>query len=171
MPALPDPLPTRFVAHLVATVRCTVEHSLLDDDRADVTETDVAFEAHVDGATVRVVGFPEIEGDVETAIGRVRATVRIDGDPEGQYDAATGHAAVDAALAFDPDSFLASTSRVAVRLETDARLSDPKATGNALDAGDDRVTLVCEGTFEGGSLDGGRLGLAIACRIERVEPS
>ncbi len=169
MPALPDPIPTRFVAHLVASVRCTVEHSLLDDDRADVVETDVAFEAHVDGATVRVVGFPEIEGDVETAIGRVRATVRIDGEPEGRYDAATGHAAVDAALAFDPDSFLASTSRVTLLLATDARLADPKATGDPLDAGDDRVVLVGDGTFDGGSIDGGRLGLAITCRIERVE--
>lgn len=169
MPALPDPLPTRFVAHLIATVTCTVEHTLLDDDRADVTETEVSFEAHVDGATVRVVRFPAISGEVDTAIGLVRAEVRVDGEPEGTYDPATGHAAVDAGLAFDPDSFLASTSRVTLLLATDARLKDPKATGNPLDAGDDRVVLVGEGTFDGGSIDGGRLGLAIACRIERVE--
>lgn len=169
MPVLPDPLPTRFVARLAATVRCTVEHTMLDDDRADVTEADIAFEAHVDGATVRVVGFPDIASEVGTAIGRVRAEVRLDGEPEGTYDTETGHAAIDAALAFDPDSFLASTSRVMLRLATDARLADPKAAGNALDAGDERVVLVGEGTFDGGSLDGGRLGLVIACRIERVE--
>ncbi len=167
MPA--TPLPPRFVAHLVATVTCTVEHGMMDGDRADVVETDVAFEAHVDGATVRVVGFPEIASEVGTAIGRVRAEVRLYGEPEGIYDAATGHAAVDAALAFDPSSFLASTSRVTLRLATDARLADPKAAGNALDAADDHVALVGEGTFDGGSLDGGRLGLVIACRIERVE--
>ena len=169
MPALPDPLPTQFVARLVATVTCTVEHTLLDGDRADVVETDVVFEAHVDGATVRVVDFPAVSGEVDTAIGRVRAEVRVEGEPEGTYDPATGHASVEAALAFDPDSFLASTSRVSLQLASDARLADPKATGNPLDGGDARVVLVGEGLFEDGSLNGGRLGLALECRVERVD--
>lgn len=166
---LPDPLPARFTASLVATVRCTVEHAMLDDGRADVEQSGLAFETHVDGATVRVTGFPEIEAHVATAIGRVRATVTVDGTPRGTYDAATGHVDAEARLAFDPDSFLARTSRVALRLATDARLAKPTAAGNPLDAGDDRVVLVGEGTFEGGSLDGGRLGLVLDCRIERVE--
>lgn len=167
---LPDPLPARFVAHLTATVRCTVEHAMLDDGRADVTESAVAFEAHVDGDTVRVVGFPDIEGTVGTVIGSVDATVRVEGEPEGTYEVGTGHAAVDAALEFDPDSFLARTSRVSLRLESNARLADPEAMGDPLDAGDDRVVLVGEGTFEGGSLDGGRLALVIDCHIDRITP-
>jgi len=166
---LPDPLPASFTATLVATVHCTVEHGLLDDGRAEVEESGVAFRAHVDGGTVRVVGFPEIEAEVGTSLGQVRCVVSVDGEPEGDYDAATGHAHVSAELSFDPKSLFASTSRVAVRLESEARLADPKATGDPLDAGDDRVTLVGEGTFDGGSLDGGRLGLVLDCRIEAVE--
>lgn len=168
---LPDPLPARFVAHLTATVRCTVEHAMLDDDRAEVSETDIVFEAHVDGDTVRVVGFPDIEGVVGTAIGQVRTTVSVEDEPAGHYAPTTGHAAIEAALSFDPHSLLARTSRATMRLASDARLADPKATGDPLDAGDDRVILVGEGTFEGGSLDGGRLGLVIDCHIERVEAS
>ena len=166
---LPDPLPPRFTAALVATVRCTVEHALLDDGRAEVEEAGVAFEAHVDGAAVRVAGFPEIEATVGTTIGQVRCAVTVDGELEGDYDAATGHASVNAELSFSPKSLFASTSRVAVRLETKARLADPKAKGDPLDAGDDRVTLVGEGTFSGGSLDGGHLGLVLDCRIKAVE--
>ena len=166
---LPDPLPASFTAHLVATVRCTVEHAMLDDGRAEVEQTDVAFEAHVDAGTVRVVGFPEVEAEVGTAIGRIRAVVTVDGEPEGAHDAETGHAHVAADLAFDPDSFLARTSRVTVTLQTNARLADPEAAGDPLDAGNARVVLVGEGTFDGGSLDGGRLGLVLDCRIERVE--
>ena len=164
-----DPLPARFAAALTATVRCTVEHALLDDGRAEVEETGVAFHAHVDGETLRVVGFPEIEAEVGTALGRVRCVVSVRGEPAGDYDAATGHATVDAELSFDPKSLFASTSRVAVTLNTEARLADPKAAGNPLDAGDARVVLVGEGTFRGGSLDGGRLGLVLDCRIEAVE--
>ena len=167
--ALPDPLPASFTARLVATVRCTVEHAMLDDGRAEVVQTDVAFEAHVDAGTVRVVGFPEVEAEVGTAVGRVRAVVSVDGEPEGAHDAETGHASVAAALSFDPDSFLARTSRVAMTLQTNARLADPRAAGDPLDAGNARVVLVGEGTFDGGSLDGGRLALVLDCRIERVE--
>ena len=165
---LPDPLPSRFTASLVATVHCTVEHSLLDGDRAEVEQPDVAFEAHVEDGSVRVVGFPEIEAEVETAISRIRTTVSVEGTPAGTHDAATGHVEAEATLSFDPSSFLASTSRVQVRLSSDDRIKDPKATGDALDGGDDRVVLVGEGTFEGGSLDGGRLGLVLECRIDAL---
>ena len=166
---LPDPLPTRFIAALVATVRCTVEHALLDDGRAEVEQADVTFEAHVDGEAVRVVGFPEIESEVGTALGRVRTAVSVDGTPEGDYDAATGHATVEVALEFDPKSLFASTSRVSVRLTSDGRLADPESAGNPLDAGDTRVVLIGEGVFDGGSLDGGRLGLVLACQIAAVD--
>ncbi len=142
---------------------------MLDDDRAEVTEPDVVFEAHVDGETVRVVGFPEIEGTVGTVIGDVRTAVSVEGEPAGRYDPETGHVTVEATLSFDPHSLLASTSRVALRLASDARLADPKADGNPLNAGDDRVTLVSEGTFEDGSLDGGRLGLVIDCQIGQID--
>ena len=160
---LPDPLPPRFRVALAASVRCTVEHSILDDGRAVVVQDDVAFEAHVADGRVRVAGFPEIEGEVGTTIGRVSAVVRLAGEPEGAHDAETGHASVAADLEFDPDSFLARTSRVAVQLQTDARLGE--TAGNPLDAGDGRVVLVGEGTFEGGSLDGGRLGLVLDARV------
>ena len=142
---------------------------MLDDGRVEVEQASVAFKAHVDAGTVRVVGFPEIEGEVGTAVGRVRAVVSVVGEPEGTHDAGTGHARVAADLAFDPDSFLARTSRVAVTLQTGARLADPEATGDPLDAGNARVVLVGEGTFDGGSLDGGRLALVLDARIERVE--
>ena len=140
---------------------------MLDDGRVEVEQASVAFKAHVDAGTVRVVGFPEIEGEVGTAVGRVRAVVSVEGEPE--HDAGTGHARVAADLAFAPDSFLARTSRVAVTLQTDARLADPRAAGDPLDAGNARVVLVGEGTFGGGSLDGGRLALVLDCRIEHVE--
>lgn len=166
---LPDPLPDSFTVSLQATVRCTVEHDLLDGDRAEVTQRDVAFEAHIARGRVRVVGFPEIEGEVGTAIGSVRAVVRVEDEPTGTHDAATGHASIKARLTFDPDSFLASASRVAVLLETDARLADPEATGDALDG--DRVVLVGEGTFEGGSLDGGRLGLVLDACVASWSPA
>jgi hypothetical protein len=166
---LPDSLPARFTASLVATVRCTVEHAMLDGDRAEVEQTDVAFDAHVDDGMVRVVGFPEIAAEVETAIGSVRATVSVDGEPEGSHHAETGHVEVAATLAFDPSSLLARTSRVAVTLQTDARLADPKAKGDPLDARNARVVLVGEGTFEGGSLDGGRLGLVLDCTITGID--
>ena len=169
---LPDPLPARFVARLSAALRCTVEHGLLDDGRADVEQDAVSFVAHVDvgGGTVRVVGFPAVEAEVGTAIGRIATTVSVEGEPEGTYAAETGHADVAAVLTFDPDSLLARTSRVAVHLRSDATLADPKATGDPLEAGDARVVLVGEGTFEGGSLDGGRLGLVLTCRVVGFEP-
>lgn len=168
---LPDPLPARFVASLAAVIRCTVEHGMLDDDRAEVEEDGVAFEAHVDvnAGTVRVVGFPEIEAEVGTAIGKIRTTVSVEGEPEGDYDAGTGNVAVEATLVFDPSSLLARKSRVAVRLHSDGRLADPKATGDPLEPGDTRVVLIGEGVFEGGSLDGGRLGLVLTCKVEGYE--
>ena len=160
---LPYPLPASFVVSLTATVRCAVTHALLDDGRAEVVQEDVAFEAHVDDGRVRVVAFPDITGEVETAIGRVKTTVRLDGEPKGSHDAVTGHATVEALLEFDPASFLARTSRVSVRLSTDAHL-DGEA-GDPLDAGDSRVVLVGEGTFEGGSVDGGHLGLVLDAHV------
>ena len=172
MPArIPDPLPARFTASLVATVRCTVEHALLADGRAEVEEEGVAFEAHVDteAGTVRVVGFPEIEAEVGTAIGRITTAVRVEGEPEGTYDAETGRVEVEAVLTFDPSSLLARSSDVSVTLRSDARLADPKATGDPLEADDTRVVLVGEGLFEGGSVDGGRLGLVLDCRVAAVE--
>lgn len=142
---------------------------MLDDGRADVEQARVTFEAHVDDGAVRVVGFPEIEAEVATAIGSVRAVVTVEGEPEGTHDPETGHARIAAALEFNPDSFLARTSRVAVTLQTDAHLTDPKAAGNPLDSGDARMVLVGEGTFDGGSLDGGRLALVLDARIASVE--
>jgi hypothetical protein len=144
---------------------------MLDGGRAAVEQDGVSFSARVDVAagTVHVVGFPEIEAEVETAIGTIRTAVTVEGEPEGAYDAVTGHVDVEASLTFDPSSLLARTSRVAVRLHTDGKLSDPKAAGNPLDAGDARVVLVGEGVFRGGSLDGGRLGLVLTCRVEGVE--
>lgn len=168
---LPDPLPPRFDVSLSATVRCTVEHGLLDDGRAEVEQKAVAFSARVDveQETVRVVGFPEIEAEVGTAIGKIRTTVSVEGEPEGDYDAETGNVAVEATLVFDPSSLLARRSRVAVRLHSDGRLADPKATGDPLEPGDTRVVLIGEGVFEGGSLDGGRLGLVLTCKVEGYE--
>lgn len=170
-PRLPDPLPARFTAALAATVRCTVEHSLLTGDRAEVEQKGVAFEAHVDveAGSVRVVGFPEIRAKVETAIGRVETGVTVEGEPEGTYDAQTGHVEVEAVLTFDPDSLLARASRVTVRLHSDGRLADPKAKGDPLEADDTRVVLVGEGLFEGGSVDGGRLGLVLTCAVTGFE--
>ena len=170
---LPDPLPPRFTAGLVATIGCRVEHGLLRGDAAVVEEPDLHFDAEVDveAGTVRVVGFPEVRDTVATALGDVTTTVSVDGDPEGHYAAATGHVDVDARLTFKPKHLLARRSRVEVRLHTDGAVDAEgvSAAGDPLHADDGHLVLVGEGTFEGGSLDGGRLWLSIRATLDRID--
>ncbi len=167
---LPDPLPTRFTAALHATIQCRVEHGLIRGDATVVEAKGLSFDAEVDveAGTVRVVGFPAVEETVPTSLGDVATTVSVDGDPEGRYDADTGHVEVDAVLTFRPAHLLARRSRVSVRLHTDGAVDAEGvvATGDPLHADDGLLVLVGEGTFDGGSLDGGRVVLAITATLD-----
>ncbi len=174
---MPADLPPQFSARLDADVYALLEHGILDGDRQLVREPDAGdpplhFRAALDrdAGTVRLLDFPPVTDDVDTDLGNVSATVSIDGDPEGTYDGGTGHVAIDVELTVDPKHLLARTSRVRLTLSSDAaiREAELEADGDPLTLDDGSVTLVGRGTFEGGTLDGGTLWLAIACAIDDV---
>ena len=175
---IPNPLPPRFTATLHASVRAVLAHPILDGGRQSVEEPDagddpLVVRVAVDRAagTVRIVAFPAAEDRVATAIGRVRAVVTVEGQPEGTFHDATGHVEVEAPVHVEPKSLLARDSDVLVSLATTGRIDQPDfaVEGDPLDDGDTTVRLVGSGTFQGGSLDGGTMWLAIDCEIVQVE--
>lgn len=175
---LPDPLPPQFTATIQARVRALLTHSILDGDRqsveapsADAAHLTVRVEVDREAGTLRLVQFPEVEDEVETAIGSVRAVVTVDGRPEGTYDAETGHVRLEVPVEVDPKSMLASDSAARVVLSSDGAIDQPglKATGDPFNEGDAVVRLVGQGTFEGGSLDGGTLWLVVEGEVASVD--
>ena len=173
---LPNPLPPRFEATLRGRVRAVIEHSILDGDRQSFEAPrggDLTIRAEVDreAGTLQITEFPPVEDEVDTAIGTVRAVVTVEGRPEGTFADATGHVAVEAPVHVEPKSLLARDSDATVTLRTDGALGQPdlEAEGDPLDDGDATVRLVGEGTFRGGSLDGGTMWLVIDCEVASVE--
>lgn len=174
---IPNPLPPRFTATLQASVRAVIAHPILDGDRQLVEaphegEDRLTVRAAVDreAGTLRIVTFPELSDKVDTAIGRVRAVVNVEGEPEGTFADDTGHVRLDAPVHVNPKSLLARDSDVTVALATDGAVRQPEleAEGDPFDDGDKIVRLVGEGTFEGGSLDGGTMWLVIDCEVVDV---
>lgn len=174
---LPDPLPSRFTATLHGRVRAVIAHSILDDDRQrfeapqDGGYLEIRAEVDREAGTLRITEFPPVEDRVGTAIGEVRAVVTVEGEPEGTYGGDDGHVRLDAPVHVEPKSMLASDSDVTVTLSTDGSVRQPdlEADGDPVDDGDATVRLVGEGTFRGGSLDGGTMWLSIDCEIASVE--
>lgn len=174
---LPNPLPDRFTATLHGRVRAAIAHSILDGGRQSFEAPSdggrLTIRADVDrtGGTLRITEFPAVEDRVGTAIGSVRAVVTVEGEPEGTFADDTGHVRVEAPVHVEPKSILASDSSMRVTLTTDGALRQPDidAQGDPLDDGDATVRLVGEGTFEGGSLDGGTMWLVIDCEVASVE--
>ena len=169
---LPDPLPARAAATLDATVRALIVHDVLKGGRHVMEVPSGAVRVTVDreAGTLRLDAFPEIEDEVQTAIGSVRAVVSVEGTPEGTYDDATGHVEIEVPLHLDAKSFLARDSDAVLTLDSRGRLDEPglSATGDPFDAGDPTVRLVGRGTFEGGSLDGGALWLVLDATVSDV---
>ncbi len=174
---MPADLPPQFSARLDADVYALLAHSVLTGDRQLVREPDagdppIHFRAALDreAGTVRLLAFPPVTDEVGTTLGTVSATVSISGDPEGAFDSATGHVRIEVELTVDPQHLLARTSRVRLALSSDGmiREAELQAEGVPLTLREGTVTLVGHGTFEGGTLDGGDLWLAIACAIDDV---
>lgn len=174
---VPDPLPPRFTASLRGRIRALLAHSILEGGRQSVAAPaedgaplSVRVEVDQEAGTLRLLSFPEIEDEVGTAIGDVRAVVSVEGEPAGSYDAPSGHAEVEVPLRFDAKSMFARDSSVRVTLRTDGAVDQPglQATGDPFEAGDPAVRLVGHGTFEGGSLDGGTLWLVVDGEVEAV---
>ncbi len=171
-------LPTRFSAHLDADVYALLAHRILDGDNRHLVhepsegQDPILFRASLDrdAGTVYLLDFPPVTDHVGTDLGEVSATVTIEGDPEGTFDPETGHVEIEVDLTFNPKHVLARKSRVTLALSSDARIDQPEldATGAPLTLDDGTLTLVGEGTFVGGSLNGGSLWLAIACVIDDV---
>ena len=169
---LPDPLPARAAATLDATVRALIVHDVLDGGRHVMEVPAGAVRVTVDreAGTLRLDAFPEIEDEVQTAIGSVRAVVSVEGMPEGTYDDATGHVEIEVPLHLDAKSVLARDSDAVVTLGSRDTVNEPglSAAGDPFDAGDPTVRLVGRGTFEGGSLDGGALWLVLDATVSDV---
>lgn len=173
---VPAPLPDRFSATLRVRLRALFEHSVLDGGRqrveappagADALEVRVA----VDGDTLRLLSFPEIEDTVDTAIGRIGAVVSVEGEPEGAFDTETGRIEIAVPIHLDAQHLLASDSDARLAMTTDGAVDQPElsAEGEPFDAGDPVVRLVGSGTFQDGSLDGGTMWLALDAEIVAVE--
>ncbi len=174
---MPTDLPSQFSARLDADVYALLVHPILDGDRQLVREPDegddpLLFRAALDreAGTVRLLDFPPVTDHVGTALGEVAATVTIEGDPTGDYDRNTGHVHIEVALTFAPKHLLARKSRVKLALSSEATIREPEleADGDPFTLDDGTLILVGHGTFEGGSLDGGDLWLAISCAIDDV---
>jgi hypothetical protein len=177
MPLPPD-LPDQFTARLCGIVHALLEHSILRGNRQVVREPAegaacIPFHAGLDQAagTAFLVDFPEVSDSVPTSLGRVSATVSVEGTPTGAYDHATGHVAIDVDLVFNPRHMLARTSRVRVHLETRTAIEEPELRfeGAPLSLSTAVLVLTGRGTFEGGSLDGGTIWLAVTCEVEQLE--
>ncbi|MDT7857253.1 hypothetical protein RQM47_11440 [Rubrivirga sp. S365] len=172
---LPDPLPARSTATLDARVRARIVHDLLDGghhllDAPDSGALTVRVTVDREAGTLRLDAFPEIEDEVETAIGSVRAVVTVEGQPEGRYDDDTGHIEIDVSLHLDVKSLLARDSNAVITLGSRGDVDEPglSGTGDPFDAGDTAVCLVGQGTFEGGSLDGAALWLVLEGTVADV---
>jgi hypothetical protein len=175
---VPANLPPRFRATLDADVYALLAHRILDDDNRHLVhepkegEDLLIFHAEVDreAETVRLIDFPPVTDHVGTDIGEIEATVIVEGDPEGYFHPTTGEVEIEVTLRFDPKHMLARTSRVTLLLRSDAHIDQEEldATGVAFTDADRSLTLVGHGTFEGGTLAGGTLWLAIACEIDDI---
>ena len=120
---VPDPLPARATATLDATVRALIVHDVLDGGRHVLEASGLTVRATVDrgAGTLRLDAFPDVEDEVETAVGSVRAVVSIRGTPEGTYDDATGHIEIEVPLHLDAKSFLARDSDAVLTLSSRGR--------------------------------------------------
>jgi hypothetical protein len=175
---VPLDLPARFRATLDADVYALLAHRILDGDNRHLVhepkegEDLIVFHAEVDreAETVHLIDFPPVTDHVGTDLGEIEATVSVEGDPGGYFHPTTGHVEIDVTLKFAPRHMLARTSRVTVSLRSDERLEQPEldATGVPFTSADRSLTLVGHGTFEGGTLNGGSIWLAIACYIEDI---
>lgn len=171
---LPATLPARSTVTLDARVRARIVHDLLDEghhllDVPDALTLRVTIDR--EAGTLRLDAFPHVEDEVETAIGSVGAVVTVEGQPEGSYDDATGHVEIDVPLHLDAQSLLARDSSAVLTLGSRGSVDEPglSATGAPFDGSDSGVCLVGQGTFEGGSLDGGTLWLVLDATVADVE--
>lgn len=171
--SLPDPLPARATATLDAAVRAVIAHDLLDGGRHTLEANGLSVRVRVDreAGSLTLDSFPDIDDDVDTAIGRVRAVVSVEGQPEGHYDGATGHVSIAVPLHLDAKSLFARDSDLRLPLSSDRTLDRDglSATGDPFDAGDPTVRLVGEGTLDGGSLDGASVSLILSGTVTDVE--
>ena len=175
---MPANLPAQFRATLDADVYALLAHRILDGDNRHLVhepkegEELLVFHAEVDrdAETVRLVDFPAVTDHVGTDLGEVTATVTVGGDPEGYFHPTTGEVEIEVTLKFDPKHMLARTSRVTLMLRSDATIDQEEldATGVPFTDADRALTLVGHGRFEGGTLDGGDLWLAIACAVDDI---
>ena len=177
-PLAPGDLDRMIGAALDADVYALLAHRILDGDNRHLVhepkegEDLLVFHAEVDrnAETVRLIDFPAVTDHVGTDIGEIEATVTVEGDPEGFFHPTTGEVEIEVTLRFDPKHMLARTSRVTLMLRSDARIEQDEldATGVAFTDADRSLTLVGHGTFEGGTLAGGDLWLAIACAVDDI---
>lgn len=167
----------KITARLEARLDCILTHSILKGDRSHVSEPDaedepIRFQAELDreAGTARLVDFPPVRDAVETDLGEIKAEVRVEKSEVGTYDAETGHVSLAVRLAFDPDGFLARTSKVDLTLSTQNTFDEPEhaAEGAPLSLKSGTLRLVGEGTFDGGSLMDGTLFLAIDCAVLEI---
>lgn len=175
---MPANLPPQFRTTLDADVYALLAHRILDGDNRHLVhepkegEDLLVFHAEVDrdAETVRLIDFPAVTDHVGTDLGEVTANVTVEGDPEGFFHPTTGEVEIEVTLKFDPKHMLARTSRVTLMLRSDATIEQEEldATGVPFTSEDGTLTLVGHGTFEGGTLDGGDLWLAIACAVEDI---
>ncbi len=173
---LPDPLPPSFSATLAVTVRALIRHPILKGGRQSVeapAEGTLEARAEVDrqAGTLRITAFPSVSDRVATKLGRIRATVELGDEPAGTFADQTGHVSIETTMDVRPKSLLASDSTVMMTLSSDAALDVEglAAQGDPLDDGDDRVRLVGQGPFKGGTLAGGTMWLVLDCTVESVD--
>ena len=116
-----------------------------------------------DDGSLRLDSFPDVDEEVDTALGSIRVVVSVEGEPVGRYDDSTGHVEIDVPLHLDAKSFFASDSDVHLTLQSDAHIDEDgfTGTGDPFDAGDPTVRLVGNGTLDGGSLNGAPLWLVL----------
>ena len=176
--SVPDPLPPRFTATLRARLSALFVHSILKGGRQLVEapgadDDPLEVRVAVDGETLRLESFPELEDAVGTMIGKVRAAVRVVGEPEGAFHPASGRAEIEVPVHIATKHLLARDSTARLSLATDGAVDEPElqAEGDPLDAGDEVVRLVGRGTFEGGSLDGGTLWLVMDAEVADLDAS
>ena len=173
---LPDPLPPSFAATLAVTVRAVIAHPVLKGGRQSVEAPasgtlDATAEVDREAGTLRITAFPPVSDRVATKLGRIKATVELGDEPAGTFDDETGHVSFETTLDVRPKSLLARDSTVTMTLASDASVDTDglAATGDPLDDGDDRVRLVGEGRFEGGTLAGGTMWLVLDAHVESVD--
>lgn len=171
--SLPDPLPARAKATLDAKVQALIVHDVLDGGRHLLEADGLSVEVVVDrsSGTLTLASFPEIEDEVGTAIGDVRAVVSVEGEPEGEYDDDGGHIRIEVPLRLDAKSVFARDSDLALTLSSEGSVDQDglSGEGDPFEAGDPTVRLVGDGVLDGGSLDGARVWLVLEGTVAEVE--